>query len=91
MHLEGVAGWVMADPGRPALKESSNTKLPYEVLLSFEAGILRLRGLGMAVELPAEGAAACDVRVESGKLLGLARLLPEVDPMPISQGLSSTP
>jgi hypothetical protein len=66
-----------------ALKKASRTKLPYEVLLSFEAGILRLRGLGMAVELPAEGAADCEVRVESGKLLGLARLLPDVDPLPL--------
>lgn len=66
------------------VKRAVRRKVVFDVIISFDAGKLRISGLGVVAELPASGQADGEVHIGSDIILRLVKNLPPVDPMPIA-------
>lgn len=64
-----------------SLKKITKSKKPFEIIFSYNGGLLLIQSMGGSMEIPAEGEAIQDVHLPGAPMFKLAEVLPEKFPL----------
>ncbi|MBJ6799757.1 hypothetical protein [Geomonas propionica] len=64
-----------------SLRKLTKVKKPFEVVLSYNGGMLLVHSVGGSMPVVADGCATVDVHLPGGPFFNLAEVLPEVSPL----------